>query len=190
MDAKEVFRAKVCAYLVSLPFDLKILQEAVSDPDLERAARELAGGVVIHALSRHQEGSGAEHYIEDALLVRLALEQILVLGGDGAAGFSGRFSEVYETLPEDLRLIRRVLGEELSQWLQRRITLFTRIPWKGKRASQYVDDEEALAELYEGGLDFQTGYSVTEAQVQNKLRRAEQITDLLQRRFAEDAKRR
>jgi len=30
------FLAKVSEYLLSLPFDLKILQEAVTDPDLDR----------------------------------------------------------------------------------------------------------------------------------------------------------
>ncbi len=50
------FLTRVSEYLVTFPFDLKILQEAITEPDLERSARELAASVLIGALSP-QEGS-------------------------------------------------------------------------------------------------------------------------------------
>jgi hypothetical protein len=46
---------------------------------------------------------------------------------------------------------------------------------KGKRASQYIDDDTTWDQLYEDGVDFQTIYDVSESQVQNKLRRPEQL---------------
>lgn len=192
MDAKEVgskFLARVCEYLVSLPFDLKILQEAVSDPDLERKARETAAGVLVHVLSRH-EGAGPERYLEDVLLLRIALRRVAAEGGDGAAAFTGRFADVYGTLEDDLQLFERFLGRELWAWLFARSGSFGRLLWKGKRPDAYVDDQEALDDLYEDGLTFQTNYDLTDAQVGNKLRRPEPLLDLLTRRHAEDLKKR
>src|SRR5439155_951561 len=51
------FLSILSEYLVSLPFDLKILQEAVADPDLDRSAREVAAGAIVHTLLP-QEGEG------------------------------------------------------------------------------------------------------------------------------------
>jgi hypothetical protein len=191
METKEVLRAflaRFCEHLGSLPFDLKILQEAVADADLERGTRELAAGVVIHALGPH-EGSGPERFIEDVLLVRLALEQVRRRGGEEAAAFAGRFPEVYEGLDADLALFARALGPELWGWLEGRVSRCSQVPFKGKRAAGYVADEEALDALYEDGLAFQTNYDVTEAQVQNRLRRPEQLIEHLHRRRSEEQRR-
>src|SRR5437867_4219090 len=108
METKEVgreFLSRVCDYLVSLPFDLKVLQEALSDLDLDPGARELCAGVLIHALCP-REGSGAERYIEDVFLLRVALSGLLEggSGGDGAAAFRARFGEVYARLQDDVLL--------------------------------------------------------------------------------------
>ena len=46
-------------YLVSLPFDLKLLQEAVADPELPRELRELAATVLINALGPQDGWPGA-----------------------------------------------------------------------------------------------------------------------------------
>lgn len=191
MDEKEVgreFLARITDYLVSLPYDLKILQEAVSDEDLERRPRETAGGVLIHALS-HQDGTGPERFVEDVILVRVVLAR-LRQGGEGAAAFESRFTDVYSTLEADLKLFEKYLGPSIWTWLVGRIDGFSRILLKGKRAVQYLEDQEALDSLYEDGLDFQTNYNVTEPQVRNRLRRPEQLLDVLQRRYQEDHRKR
>jgi hypothetical protein len=51
-----------------------------------------------------------------------------------------------------------------------------------------VDDEDAASFLYEEGLEFQTNYNVSEEQVRNRLRRADQILEALNRRRNEEAK--
>ena len=51
---KEVERAFLETFpkaLVSLPFDLKVLLEAVADPDLEHDVRELAAATVVHIIT-------------------------------------------------------------------------------------------------------------------------------------------
>ena len=65
------FLSFVGGYLVSLPFDLKVLQEAVTDENLERPARDMAAGAIVHALLP-QEGDKLLAYVDDVLLVRAA----------------------------------------------------------------------------------------------------------------------
>src|SRR3954462_192110 len=96
-EAERPFLQKVAEYLVSLPFDLKILQEAVADPDLDRTAREIAAGAVIHTLQL-QEGEGPLRYADDALIGRAALKAVAVRGGDAFSAFRDRFRETYDSL--------------------------------------------------------------------------------------------
>jgi hypothetical protein len=189
MGAKEAdrpFLEKVSEYLLSLPFDLKVLQEAVTDPDLDRGAREEAAGTIVHTLLP-QEGESPGRYVDDVLLVRAALQRVVSDDGDGAKAFRARFDEVYGSLGEDLKLIEEYLGD-LWPWLSGKLPQFAKLGFKGKKPSQYVDDDEAASFLYEQGLEFQTNYPVNEEQVRNRLRRADTIVELLNRRRAEEAK--
>lgn len=186
------FLAKVSEHLVSFPFDLKIMQEALAEPDLEHSIRELAAGVLLNALSP-QEGSGPERYLDDAIWLRLALAQmqsVAQAGNEGMAAFCARFEDVFATLAGDLKLYEQFLGPELWSWLNARLPTLTRSTLKGKRAVQFVDDEAACDGLYDDGLDFQTNYDVTDEKVQNRLRRPEQIAELLHKRYLEDSKKR
>ncbi|HNN97277.1 MAG TPA: hypothetical protein PKI03_33640 [Pseudomonadota bacterium] len=185
----KLFLSKVGEYLVSLPFDLKILQEAVADPELPRDLRELAATVLINALSP-QEGPSPERYLDDLIWLRLVLTQIAASHGAAESGFCARFEEVFRVLPSDLALFEQVLGRELWGWLHGKLATLNRIPLKGRRPAQYVDDESSWDSLYEDGLEFQTHYDVTEERVQNRLRNPKQIIEYLQRRFADDSKKR
>jgi hypothetical protein len=186
-EAERPFLAKVSEYLLSLPFDLKILQEAVTDPDLERDAREIAAGTIIHTIAP-QEGDGPVRYVDDVLLVRAALKRILAEGGEHAKDFAARFeSEVYGKLDEDLATFESVLGD-LWPWLNGKLEAFRKPSYKGKTPSQYVDDDEAASFLYDEGLEFQTNYNVTEDKVRNSVRRIETILESLNKRRTEDAK--
>src|SRR6476659_8364611 len=121
------FVEKLSEYLLSLSFDLKILQEAVTDPDLERDAREIAAGTIIHTLGP-QEGDGPMRYVDDVLLVRAALKRILADGGEHAKDFAARFDgEVYGKLDEDLATFETVLGD-LWPWLNGKLETFRKPP--------------------------------------------------------------
>lgn len=172
--------------LVSLPSDLKVLQEALADEDLERPARELAAGAVVHALTP-REGDKILRYAEDALLARATLAAVATTGGEGAAAFRERFPEVYDALDEQLVLFRAELGE-LWGWLVAKLDQFPKLVYKRRPAAQYVDDEEAEAFLYEEGLAFATNYSITDEQVRNRLRRADALIEALERKRAEEAR--
>ena len=101
--------------LVSLPFDVKVLLEAVADPDLEHGVRELAASdrcARHHAQGRQRRG--AVRYAEDVIQLRLALAKIAAEGGEGAPAFRDRFAEDYGRLDEELRLFRQTLWRATS----------------------------------------------------------------------------
>ena len=186
-EAERPFLEKVGEYLLSLPFDLKILQEAVTDPDLERGAREIAAGTIIHTIGP-QEGDGPMRFVDDVFLVRAALKRVVADGGEQAKDFATRFdAEIYGKLDDDLGTFADVLGD-LWPWLEGKLETFRKPPYKGKTPSQYVDDDEAASFLYEEGLEFQTNYNVTEDKVRNSVRRVDAILESLNKRRAEDAK--
>ncbi len=183
----KLFLSKVGEYLVSLPFDLKILQEAVAETELPRETRELAAAVLVNALNP-QDGASPERYLDDLFWLRLALAEIARASTTVESSFCSRFDDVFRALPADLTLFESVLGRELWGWLQGRLSTMARLSLKGKRPSQYVDDESSWDALYEDGLDFQTHYDVTEERVQNRLRSPKQILEWLQRRYSDDSK--
>ena len=186
-EAERPFLEKVSEYLLSLPFDLKVLQEAVTDPDLERGAREIAAGTIIHTIGP-QEGDGPMRFVDDVMLVRAAFKRVVADGGEHAKEFAARFDgEAYAKLDDDLKMFEEVLGD-LWPWLTGKLETFRKPPYKGKTPSQYVDDDEAASLLYEEGLEFQTNYNVTEDKVRNSVRRVDAILESLNKRRAEDAK--
>ena len=185
-EAERSFLSRVSEVLLSLPFDLKALQEAASDPDLDRSAREAAAGAIVHTLLP-QEGDGPLRYIDDVFLVRAAFLAVQARGGEAFGSFHARFAEIYERLPDDVQLFEQQLGP-LWNWLVSKIDQFPKLAYKSKRAAQYLGSEEELAQLYEEGLEFETNFNVTEQQVKNRLRRADQIVELLNRRHAEERK--
>jgi hypothetical protein len=186
-EADQIFLEKVGEYLLSLPFDLKILQEAVTDPDLDRGAREIAAGTIVHTLGP-QEGDGPLRFVDDVLFVRSGLKRVIADGGDGARAFADRFrGEIFDKLDDDLQVFAEALGD-LWPWVTGKLDGFRKQPYKGKTPSQYVDDDEAASFLYEEGLEFQTNYNVTEDKVRNSVRRVDVIVESLNKRRAEEAR--
>ena len=92
-DQERSFLETLARSLVSLPFDLKVLLEAVSDPDLEHEVREIAAAAVVYIISP-REGNIEPYlrYGEDAAMLRLAARHILVEGGESATQFRQRFA--------------------------------------------------------------------------------------------------
>src|SRR5262249_53334459 len=137
MDSKETERRFISIlsdYLVSLPFDLKVLQEAVADPDLDRRAREIAAGTIVHTLLP-QEGEGPLRFVDDALLVRAAMREVGRKGGDAFTAFRERFPEVYDGLDATIGTFEAELGE-IWRWLEGKLEGFPKLNYRGRRASQ------------------------------------------------------
>ena len=194
INADSRFVELVRAWLVSLPHDLKIAFEAMDDENLPRPARELAVGAIIYVVSPNDyvkdRNDHVVSYVDDAILLRLALRKVLSheeTDAEAANGFRARFPEVFETLDQDLELCRAQMGD-LMTWLDGKTATIKNLEYKSKKAPAFLDDDEAREELFEYGLVFRTEYPIDEETIGDKLKKASTVTDVMKRRRAEEAR--
>jgi hypothetical protein len=186
-DLERSFLETLSRALVSLPFDVKVLLEAVSDPDLEHAVREIAAATVVHVISPKEGNVEAPvRHSEDAVLVRLALAKIAAEGGEGAQAFRDRFAENYGRLDEELQLFRDSFGSDIVDWLDSRWGGLLKAVYSKKKISMFVDDEEVGTFLYDEGLRFGTEYPITEKSLAGRVKQAQPFIDHLSRKRDQD----
>jgi hypothetical protein len=183
------FLETISRTLVSLPFDVKILLEAVADSDLEHGAREVAAATVVHIITP-KEGNvdPPVRYVEDVIQLRLALVKIAAEGGEGAPAFKSRFAEDYERLDADLKLFREVFGDDVVGWLDGRWAALGKAVYAKKKISMFVDDEEVGTFLYDEGLQFGTLYPITEKSLAGRVKQGQPFVDHLARKRDQDKK--
>jgi len=188
-DLERSFLETLARALVSLPFDLKVLLEAVSDPDLEHEVREIAAAAVVYILSP-REGNIDPYlrYGEDAIMLRLVGRRVVDNGGESAAVFRERFAEEFERLASELAVIERALGQALMGWLDGRWPSLRKATYARKKISVFVDDEEVSTLLYDGGLKFGTNYPITEESLVGRLKQAQPFVDHLRKKWDQDKK--
>jgi hypothetical protein len=183
------FLETISRTLVSLPFDLKILLEAVADSDLEHATRELAAATVVHVITP-KEGNvdPPVRFSEDVIQLRLALAKIAAEGGEGAPAFKERFSEAYGLLDEELALFRDVFSDDVVDWLDSRWATLGKAVYAKKKIPMFVDDEEVGTFLYDEGLQFGTNYPITEKSLAGRVKQVQPFIDHLARKRDQDKK--
>ena len=188
-DLERRFLETISRTLVSLPFDLKILLEAVADSDLEHAAREVAAATVVHVITP-KEGNvdPPARYADDVITLRLALTKIAAEGGEGAPAFKARFAEDYAQIDEDLKLFREVFGEDVVGWLDSRWATLGKAVYAKKKIATFVDDEEVGTFLYDEGLQFGTNYPITEKSLAGRVKQVQPFIDHLARKRDQDKK--
>jgi uncharacterized membrane protein YkvA (DUF1232 family) len=190
-NAESKFVDLVRGWLVALPHDLKVAFEAMDDENLPRGARELAVGAIIYVVSPSDfigdRNDQVVSFTDDALLLRLALRDIVASSAEDGTAFRDRFPDVFDGLDTNLGLCRSVLGDLLS-WLEGKLSGLRGLVYKGNKVATYLDDEEARELLFEDGLVFRTDYPVDERTVGDKLKKATTITDVMKRRRAEEAR--
>jgi hypothetical protein len=188
-DLERRFLETISKSLVSLPFDVKVLLEAVSHPELEHAVREIAAATVVHVINPKEGNVDAPvRHAEDVVLVRLALARIAAQGGDGADAFRDRFAENYGRLDEELTLFRDSLGSDVVDWLDSRWGALLKAVYAKKKISMFVDDEEVGNFLYDEGLRFGTEYPITEKSLAGRVKQAQPFLDHLSRKRDQDRK--
>jgi len=186
-DIERTFLETLSRALVSLPFDLKVLLEGVSDPDLERDVRELAAGTVVYIInSKDGNVEPAIRHSEDVILLRLALRKILADGGESAPAFRDRFAELYGHLEDDLSVFGQACGPEVIRWLENKGPSLRRAVYAKKKIPQFVDDEEVGTFLYDEGLRFGTEYPITEKSLAGRLKQGQPVVDHLVRKWEQD----
>ena len=186
-DTERTFLETMSTTLVSLPFDLKVLLEAVADSDLERSVRELAAATVVHVITPKDGNVEAPlRFSEDVVQLRLALAKIAAEGGEGAPAFKDRFVENFERLPDELALFRKALGDDIVDWLDGRWASLAKAVYAKKKIAMFLDDEEVGTFLYDEGLRFGTLYPISEKSLAGRVKQAQPFVDHLARKRDQD----
>ena len=188
-DQERSFLVTLARTLVSLPFDLKVLLEAVSDPDLEHDVREIAAAAVVYIITP-REGNVEPYlrYGEDAMMLRLAAKRVVDKGGESAPLFRERFAEEFNRFAGELAVFERALGQALVAWFDSRWTSLRKAAYARKKISQFVDDQEVGTFLYDEGLKFGTNYPISEKSLAGRLKQSQPIVDHLQKKWDQDKK--
>jgi hypothetical protein len=186
-EIERAFLETISKALVSLPFDLKVLLEAVSDLDLEREVREIAAATVVHVITPKDGNVEAPlRFSEDVVQLRLAMAKIVAGGGEGAPAFRERFAEDYARLDDDLKLLRQALGDETVDWLDSRWGSLLKAVYAKKKIAMFIDDEEVGTFLYDEGLRFGTLYPITEKSLAGRVKQGQPFVDHLARKRDQD----
>jgi hypothetical protein len=186
-EIERAFLETISKALVSLPFDLKVLLEAVSDLDLEREVREIAAATVVHVITPKDGNVEAPlRFTEDVVQLRLAMAKIVAGGGEGAPAFRERFAEDYAHLDDDLKLLRQTLGDETVDWLDSRWGALLKAVYAKKKIAMFIDDEEVGTFLYDEGLRFGTLYPITEKSLAGRVKQGQPFVDHLARKRDQD----
>jgi len=188
-DQERSFLETLARALVSLPFDLKVLLEAVSDPDLEHEVREIAAAAVVYIIAP-REGNLDPYlrYGEDTIMLRLAAKRVLDQGGESAGLFRERFAEEFERFGAELSVLERALGQSLVGWLDGRWNTLRKAAYARKKIAQFIDDQELGTFLYDDGLKFGTNYPITEKSMAGRLKQTQPLVDHLQKKWDQDKK--
>ena len=176
--------------LVALPYDMKVLFEAISDENLPMPARQLAAGAAIYCLSPSDpipDSTGLVGYCDDVVVVRVALRRFLELGGEDAQSYPDRFPDQFAPLEGDLELMRAYLGSSMDWILSRLDKTLLKARYKGKDALTYIQEDEACEFLYEEGQDFTTRYEIDDEAV-GRLQSGKPVVEAFRRRMAEEAR--
>jgi len=189
-DQERSFLQTLARALVSLPFDLKVLLEALSDPDLEHDVREIAAAAVVYIITP-REGNIEPYlrYGEDALMLRLAARRVAEQGGESAPRFCERFAEEFARFGGELPIFERVCGQGLLGWLDSRWAFLRKATYARKKISVFVDDQDVGTFLYDDGLKFGTNYPISETDLTGRLKQAQPFLDHLHKKWHQDKKR-
>jgi uncharacterized membrane protein YkvA (DUF1232 family) len=149
---RDQFLTFIRGAIVALPQNLKAALRVAEDPDISDEGRALVAGAVVHWLSRTNTipgvRGGALAYVDDALVLMLAVERAKSLATDNAERLEQHAPELCETLVADLELVRKHLGPGMSV-LEQALERVTRLKHMGRTAQQCVKEESAATMLYE-----------------------------------------
>ena len=100
--ARERFVALMKAAIVGLPQNLKAALRVAEDQDIPDDGRALVAGAVVHWLSRTNTipgvRGGALAYVDDVLVLMLALERLAKMAPDALPRLRADAPELFDTL--------------------------------------------------------------------------------------------
>jgi len=149
---RDEFLTFIKGAILALPQSLQAALRVAEDPDIPDEGRALVAGAVIHWLSRTNTipgvRGGALAYVDDVLVLMLALERTQGMAPDAPERLLQHAPELCETLDADLALARQYLGGGISI-IEQALSRVTKLKHMGRTATQCVKEESAATMLYE-----------------------------------------
>lgn len=179
--SQEAFADFMARAIVALPQDLNILLEMVDDGDLDEPLRMLAAGAVVYSLSPSDalpNSAGALGYVDDALIVRMAMNEIVRRAEERGKAYRQKYAEVFDTLEADLAAARAFLGDAFLYFTSRMETI-SRDEYRGKRP---VDCVQNSAWLYDEVLEKNVEMEFDEEEVQRAVKKISTVLPRLKQK--------
>jgi hypothetical protein len=182
---RDEFLTFIRGAILALPQSLKAALRVAEDPDIPDEGRALVAGAVIHWLSRTNTipgvRGGALAYVDDVLVLLLALERTQGMASDAPERLLQHAPELAETLEEDLALIRKYLGPAISV-LEQALSRVTKLKHMGRTAQQCVKEESAATMLYEELQSALVDFEPTPEAIARELKDLDAVVDELRKK--------
>jgi len=149
--SRDQFASFVQDAILSLPQDMKTILRIVEDPDIDDRCRVAAAGALLHVLSGANAIPGLRGvlaYADDAIVLRLVLEQILKDANESMDGHRADTPDLFGTLDEHLALVRSYLGAGAER-LEHAAKHVSQLSHQGHSAQSCVTEPEGGTWLYD-----------------------------------------
>lgn len=149
--SREQFLEVVRLAILSLPSSLKTILRIAEDPEFTDEGRGLAVGALLHWLSAANTVPGIRgllSYVDDVLIMRLALEKLEETDTEVIRRYREDAPELFGSLAEDLKIIRHHLGPAVRV-LESATATIQKIKYKGYSVEQFILDDLLGNLLYE-----------------------------------------
>jgi uncharacterized membrane protein YkvA (DUF1232 family) len=184
---REEFLTFIRSAILALPQSLQAALRVAEDPDIPDEGRALVAGAVIHWLSKTNTipgvRGGALAYVDDVLVLLLALEKAQTLAPDAPERMLQHAPELCETLADDLTLTRSYLGPGI-QVLEQALGRVIKLKHMGRTAEQCVRDESAATMLYEEVHAALVDYDPTPDTVGRELKELDSVVEELRKKVS------
>lgn len=176
-------------WLSSLQQDFKdYLRVVADDPDLDDALRADVITALLYILAPGDvvpDTQGPIGYLDDALALRVALDEVRTRAPANFEAYRGRIPEMLASVEGDdseLATFRAVLGDVYAPF-RARVFAPERNEVKGKRARTLLDDPDGPAWLDEEVLVASLGMDFKPAAVQSAARKAPTVVSIFQQKL-------
>ncbi len=186
MDLADALAFAAERWLPSLQQDLKdFLHVVCDDPDLDDPLREVAIGAVFYSLAPGDvipDSSGVVGFIDDALALRVVLEDIRVAAPGRYQRYRDRLPEFTATVENDLPDVREAFGE-LWEPFRTRVHASARIEYKGKTAAKVMADTDDAAWLEDEVSELALKLDFKQGAIEAAARKAGSVVPMLKQKL-------
>jgi len=149
--SKQRFKEVMLDAIMSLPQDMKAVLSVVEDPYLEDEYKTLAAGALMHVLSASNAIPGMRGtlaYVDDVIVLRIALERCMKGSPEVMAKQAEHSPELFGPLPEQMEAVREYLGD-LLKVLDKAVDELPELSHEGHTPSECARDMDASTWLYD-----------------------------------------